>query len=201
MPVRPSATLATLALFAAVALLPDPAPAAAKPVAPAPKAPTLFDQPAARIDGKAGTLAAYRGQVLLVVNTASKCGYTPQYKGLQALHDKYTKRGLTVLGFPSNDFFGQEPGTNAEIAAFCGREFDVSFPMFAKVAVGGDAPAPVYRFLLADAAARGKGGKVGWNFEKFLVGRDGHVIDRWKSAVTPDDPAVTKAIEQALAAR
>jgi glutathione peroxidase len=192
-----------LAASAALTLLSAAATAPARPgisrVKPANLPPTAFDQAATRIDGKPSPLAVYRGQALLIVNTASKCGFTPQYKGLQALHEKYQKKGLAVLGFPSNDFLAQEPGSNAEIAAFCDREFHVTFPLFAKVAVGGDAPAPLYRFLLADADSRGFAGAVSWNFEKFLVGRDGHVVGRWKSTVAPEAPALVQAIEQALA--
>jgi len=194
-----------LAAVAAITLLSAAAAAPGRPgmsrVNPANLPPTAFDQVASGIDGKPAPLAAYRGQALLIVNTASKCGFTPQYKGLQALHVKFQKKGLAVLGFPSNDFFGQEPGSNKEIAAFCDREFHVTFPLFAKVAVGGDTPAPLYRFLLADAGSRGHAGAVSWNFEKFLVGRDGHVVGRWKSMVAPEAPEIVKAIEAALAAR
>lgn len=164
-------------------------------------APTFFDLSAPRIDGKPQAFAAWRGKPVLVVNTASKCGYTSQYAGLEKLWDTYGRRGLVVAGFPTNDFLFQEPGTNAEIAAFCGREFDVSFPMFEKSSTNGSDTSPVYAFLLADAAARGQGGPVKWNFEKFLVGRDGHVVARFGSSTRPEDPALVKAVEAALAAK
>ena len=189
------------ALLAAAIVLATASAAAATSVPAGPPAPaSLYDLAATRIDGKAAPLAAYRGKVALVVNTASKCGYTPQYAGLQKLHEVYGKRGLAVLGFPANDFMWQEPGSNAEIAAFCGREYDVTFPMFAKVSVK-DGSSPVYRFLLADAEKVGKGGAVGWNFEKFLVSRKGRVVDRFPSKVAPDDPKLVKALEAALAER
>lgn len=163
------------------------------------------------------TLADWRGQVLLIVNTASKCGLTPQYAGLEALHARFKDRGFSVLGFPANDFAGQEPGTNDEIAAFCETSFGVSFPLFGKVAVTGAARHPLYTALTTaapeatsvsgeDFRAKLKGygitpteaPEVLWNFEKFLVGRDGKIIARFAPDTAPDAPAVIAAIEAAL---
>jgi glutathione peroxidase len=145
------------------------------------------------IDGKLTSLGDYAGKVTLIVNVASKCGFTPQYQGLEAMYRKYKDRGLVVLGFPSNDFMWQEPGSNDEIAAFCKRTYGVSFPMFAKVSVRGGAQHPLYGYLTAEK------GRVMWNFTKFLVGKDGRVIDKFGSSVKPDDAGLTAAIERALA--
>jgi glutathione peroxidase len=151
------------------------------------------------IDGKAATLAPYKGRVLLIVNVASECGYTPQYEGLQAVFEKYSAKGLTVLGFPCNQFGGQEPGSNAEIKKFCSANFHVTFPMFEKIEVNGANRHPLY------AALAGKGspfpGDVKWNFGKFLVGRDGKIVARFGSGDAPESPTVIKAIEAALAAK
>ncbi|MFP5503140.1 MAG: glutathione peroxidase, partial [Candidatus Sericytochromatia bacterium] len=135
-------------------------------------------------------------RVLLIVNTASKCGLTPQYEGLEKLHATYAKQGLSVLGFPSNDFFGQEPGSNAEIQQFCQTSFGVTFDMFEKLVVKGRNQAPLYRYLTATAP---HAGEVRWNFEKFLIGRDGRVVARFEPRTQPTDKAVVKAIEAALA--
>ncbi len=148
------------------------------------------------IDGKDKSLADFRGQVLLVVNTASECGYTPQYEGLEALQDKLADRGFSVLGFPSNDFGGQEPGSDAEIASFCTTKFGVSFPMFSKIAVKGSGKDALYAFLTEGPPA----GEVKWNFEKFLIGKDGKVVGRFPSAVKPESDELLAAIEKALAA-
>lgn len=137
----------------------------------------------------------YAGRVLLVVNTASKCGFTPQYEGLEALHAEYAERGFAVLGFPSNDFMGQEPGTEEEIREFCTLTYGVKFPMFEKLVVKGEAADPFYREL----AAQG-GGAPGWNFHKYLIGRDGQVIQAFGSRVKPDAEELRQAIETALAA-
>ncbi|XXV11212.1 glutathione peroxidase [Sorangium sp. So ce1335] len=149
------------------------------------------------IDGQDRSLGDYRGKVLLVVNTASECGYTPQYAGLEALHDRLKDRGFSVLGFPSNDFGGQEPGTDAEIAAFCSTKFGVSFPMFSKIPVKGGNKHPLYAFLTRSAPG-GEAQEVKWNFTKFLIGKDGSVIARFESSVAPDDPKLTQAIDSAL---
>jgi glutathione peroxidase len=150
----------------------------------------------------------YAGKVLLVVNTASKCGFTPQYDALEKLHATYADRGFAVLGFPSNDFAGQEPGTNEEIQAFCRSVYGVDFPMFAKLAVKGEAQAPLYRLLTETALPRigapspdkASGRDVRWNFEKFLVSRTGAVVARFDPAVVPLDPAIVGAVERELAA-
>lgn len=138
---------------------------------------------------------AYDGQVLLVVNTASKCGFTPQYEGLEALHQKYSSQGFAVLGFPSNDFMGQEPGSEAEIEEFCTLTYGVKFPMFEKVVVRGAEATPFYREL---AAATGD--QPGWNFHKYLIGRDGSVVASFGSRTKPDAPELVEAIEKAVAA-
>ncbi len=137
----------------------------------------------------------YAGQVLLIVNTASKCGYTPQYEGLESLHRRYAAQGFSVLGFPSNDFKGQEPGSEKEIQEFCTLTYGVKFPMFEKVAVTGDNATPLYKSL-----AQATGTAPGWNFHKYLIGRDGRVVANFPSKVKPDDPAVIAAIERELKA-
>ena len=136
---------------------------------------------------------AYQGQVLLVVNTASKCGFTPQYEGLEALHARLSPRGFAVLGFPSNDFMGQEPGTEAEIQEFCTLTYGVKFPMFEKVVVKGSEATPFYRILAAET-----GEAPGWNFHKYLIGREGKVVASFGSRTKPDDPALLAAIEAEL---
>lgn len=142
----------------------------------------LYTLSAETIDGKSQKLAQYQGKVTLVVNTASQCGYTGQYKDIEALYRKYKDRGLVVLGFPSNDFGGQEPGSNAEIKKFCEKKFKVSFPLFSKNPVVGENKQPVYRFLTEHAEPKGE---VKWNFEKFLVDRHGKVVGRYSSKVNP----------------
>ncbi len=136
-------------------------------------------------------LSRYAGKLTLVVNTASECGYTSQYKDLQALYEKYQKQGLVILGFPSNQFGAQEPGSNAEIKTFCERKFKVKFPMFAKGDVKGESKQPVYKFLVENAPLKGE---VDWNFEKFLVNEKGEVVGRYKSKVTPLDSQLEKDI-------
>lgn len=137
----------------------------------------------------------YAGQVLLVVNTASKCGFTPQYEGLEALHQKYAGRGFAVLGFPSNDFKGQEPGSEKQIQEFCTLTYGVKFPMFEKVHVIGPETTPLYRSL-----TQATGVAPGWNFHKYLISRDGRVVANFPSKITPDDPALVAAIERELKA-
>ena len=154
---------------------------------------TLYDYPLHRIDGTPATLADYRGQVLLVVNVASKCGLTPQYAGLQSLYEAYRDRGLVVAGFPANEFGAQEPGSNDEIATFCETSFGVTFPMFQKIVVKGAGIDPLYSELIRTPP----GGDIQWNFEKFLVDREGNVT-RFAPTVTPSDPALVAAIEKAL---
>jgi glutathione peroxidase len=153
---------------------------------------SLYDLTATTIDLQPQPLSAYRGKVALVVNTASECGYTPQYDGLEQLSRAYTGRGLVVLGFPSNDFGGQEPGTEAQIKDFCSTRYHVSFPLFSKVATKGPDQSPVYQFLTAKHEA------PRWNFHKYLVGRDGEVIRTFGHRVTPGDADLRAAIEAAL---
>jgi glutathione peroxidase len=145
------------------------------------------------IDGKPAPLAAYQGKVVLIVNVASRCGFTPQYAGLEALYEKYKDRGFTILGFPANNFGGQEPGTNEEIKTFCSSKYNVTFPMYAKISVKGDDQAPLYQFLTAAT-----GSEIQWNFTKFLVDKNGKVVARFEPKVTPESPEVTEAIEKAL---
>jgi glutathione peroxidase len=150
------------------------------------------------IDGQPAPLSQYRGKVLLLVNVASKCGYTPQYAGLEAIYEKYKDKGLVVLGFPANNFKAQEPGTDEEIKTFCTRKYSVTFPMYSKISVAGEDKAPLYRFLTDTQANPSTGGEIKWNFTKFLVGRDGKVLQRFEPAVTPESPDVVSAVEAAL---
>jgi glutathione peroxidase len=151
-----------------------------------------------RLNGKPESLSAYSGKVVLAVNVASRCGFTPQYAGLQALQDRYAGRGFTVLGFPSNQFGHEEPGSADQIQEFCRLNYGVTFPMFAKLDVKGKEQSPLYTILSESPDDAGKAGNVGWNFEKFLVGRDGHVVRRFRSRVKPEDPKVVEAIETLL---
>ena len=144
------------------------------------------------IDGKKMPLSAYKGKVLLLVNTASKCGYTPQYTGLEALYAKYKDKGLVIVGVPANNFGGQEPGTNEEISTFCTRTYKVTFPMASKVSVKGDDQVPLYKYLSSNA------GEPKWNFTKYLVGKDGSIIKKYDSGVKPESDELAKAIETAL---
>jgi len=157
----------------------------------------VLDHTVKLLDGKDKSLAEYRGKALLVVNTASECGFTPQYADLQELYAKYKERGLEVLAFPSNDFGGQEPGTPEEIRKFVDSKFDVEFEMFDKVVIKGDDKSPLYK-TLTEETPDGIKGDVQWNFTKFLVDPQGHVVQRFESAVSPTDPEVTAAIEKVL---
>ena len=157
---------------------------------------TLTDFDATSLDGAEVDLAAYAGQVVLVVNTASQCGFTPQYAGLQELYDRYGERGFTVLGFPCDQFGHQEPGTEEEIGAFCERNYGVTFPMFSKVDVNGDDAHPLFRWLRQQKGGL-LGDRVKWNFTKFLIGRDGQVIKRYGSTTKPEQ--ISGDIERALA--
>ena len=150
------------------------------------------------IDGQPAPLAQYKGKVVLIVNVASQCGYTPQYAGLEAIYEKYKDKGFVILGFPANNFGGQEPGTNEDIKTFCTRNYKVSFPMYAKISVKGSDKAPLYQFLTDKQANPTTAGEIQWNFTKFLIGRDGRVIQRFESAVEPESSEVTAAIEKAL---
>jgi len=145
------------------------------------------------IDGKPAPLSAYQGKVVLIVNVASRCGFTPQYTGLEALYEKYKDRGFVILGFPANNFGGQEPGTNEEIKTFCSTKYNVTFPMYSKISVKGDDKAPLYQFLTDTT-----GSEIQWNFTKFLVDKNGKVVGRFESKVTPESPEITGAIEKAL---
>ena len=160
--------------------------------------PNLADFTVRAPDGTAQPLAAYHGQVALIVNTASKCGFTPQYEGLEALWRTYRDAGLVVLGFPCNQFGGQEPGTAEQIASFCTTKYDVTFPIMAKLDVNGAAADPLFQWLKAERPGLLGIGAVKWNFSKFLVGRDGQVLDRFPPTASP--ASLTKAIERALAA-
>jgi len=150
------------------------------------------------IEGKDVKLDTYKGKVSLVVNTASKCGLTPQYEGLQALYDKYKDKGFVILGFPANNFMGQEPGTEKEIKDFCTLNYKVSFPMFSKISVKGTDQHPFYTYLTNKESNPGFEGDITWNFEKFLVGKDGKVIARFSPKTKPEDPKIVEAIEAAL---
>jgi glutathione peroxidase len=150
------------------------------------------------IDGKTTPLANYKGKVVMIVNVASRCGYTPQYTQLEAVYAKYKDQGLVILGFPANNFMGQEPGTDEEIKTFCSTKYNVTFPLFSKISVKGDDKAPLYQFLTDKTVNPTTGGEIGWNFTKFLVDRDGKVIQRFDTKTKPDAPEVISAIEAAL---
>ena len=164
---------------------------------PSPKSVLQFS--ARSIDGEEVDLDRYKGEVLLIVNTASQCGYTPQYKGLQNIYESYKDQGFKVLAFPANEFGGQEPGTNAEIGAFCTRQFHVSFPLFAKIVVKGQGKHPLYQFLTSKKTNPKFGGEIPWNFTKFLVDRNGKVIARFEPRDEPESSEITGSIEKALA--
>jgi glutathione peroxidase len=159
---------------------------------------TVYEFSATTIDGKPRALADYRDKVLLVVNTASKCGFTPQYKGLESIYRQFKDRGFAVLGFPCNQFGEQEPGEDATIAEFCERNFGVSFPLFAKVDVNGADAHPLFKHLTSEKKGLLGTGAIKWNFTKFLVGKDGKVIERYAPTTSPED--LVKDIEKALAA-
>jgi glutathione peroxidase len=160
----------------------------------------IYDAKIKTLEGEPADLSEYRGKALLMVNVASKCGLTPQYTGLQELHDKYAGRGFEVLGFPCNQFMGQEPGTPEEIREFCDTTYQVTFPLFEKIDVNGAQRHPVYDELTEKADADGEAGDVKWNFEKFLVAPDGTIVARFRPQVTPEDPALVSAIEEQLPA-
>ena len=160
---------------------------------------SLHDLPLQSLDGSDGVLDQARGKVGLFVNVASKCGLTPQYTQLEELQEKYGPDDFTVIGFPCNQFLGQEPGTAGEIAEFCSTTYGVTFPLSEKIDVNGDDRHPLYAELTRTADAEGADGDIRWNFEKFLVGRDGEVLARFAPQVSPDDPTVVAAIESALA--
>lgn len=173
---------------------------AAGDTAPAPAPDSALAFTMNDIDGKPVDLKTYAGKVVLMVNVASKCGFTPQYAGLEKLYQTYKDRGLVILGFPANNFLFQEPGTNAEIKQFCSLKYNVTFPMFAKISVRGKDIAPLYQYLTAQPAKPEGAGNISWNFNKFLLDRTGKVAYRFGSRATPDDPALIKAVEELLGA-
>jgi glutathione peroxidase len=162
---------------------------------------SVYDFTLAAINGTPTPLANYKGKVMLIVNVASQCGYTYQYEGLQALYVKYKDRGLVITGFPANNFGEQEPGSDAEIGAFCKSKFGVTFPMFSKISVAGKDKAPLYQFLTDKTANPKTGGEIPWNFTKYLVDRNGKVLARFDPPVEPESKELTSAIERALAAK
>lgn len=159
---------------------------------------SIYEITLPRLNGEEASLSEYEGKVVLAVNVASKCGFTPQYAGLQKLHDRYSIRGFTVLGFPCNQFFRQEPGTAEQIQQFCSVNYGVTFPLYSKLDVKGAHQHPLYALLTQIPDDQGKAGNVAWNFEKFLIGRDGIPVRRFRSKVVPEDPAVVSAIESLL---
>jgi glutathione peroxidase len=179
----------TIALISTIALMTTVATHAA----------SIYDIPVKDIDGKDTNLSAYKGKVLLIVNVASHCGFTPQYAALEATYKKYEDRGFVILGFPCNQFGGQEPGSNEEIKQFCTSKYSVTFPLFDKIEVNGAGRHPLYTMLAGKDSPYP--GNIGWNFTKFLISKDGRVIKRFDSKVTPDSPEVITAIQTALAAK
>ena len=168
------------------------------PAEEADEPPAVLQFPMTTLDGRAKPLVGYRGKVLLIVNTASRCAFTPQYAGLQALHEQMAEEGLAVLGFPANNFRNQEPGTDEQIAAFCQANFGVAFDMFSKISVAGEGRHRLYDLLTAADAPPAGAGPVNWNFEKFLIARDGTVVGHYRSKTTPADPALLEAIQREL---
>ena len=158
---------------------------------------SIYDFTLNSIDGKPMPLANFKGKVILVVNVASRCGFTPQYSALESIYEKYKDQGFVILGFPANNFGSQEPGTNAEIKKFCSAKYNVTFPMYAKISVKGQDQTPLYKYL-TESANPAYAGEIKWNFTKFLIDRDGRVVQRFEPDTTPDSPPVTLAIEQTL---
>jgi len=167
------------------------------------KVPAVLNFKMKKLDGTPGDLSKYQGKVVLMVNVASQCGLTPQYEQLEALHEKFSDKGLAVLGFPANEFGSQEPGSDTEIATFCKSKYDVKFDMFSKVVVkktdNGPDPCPLYTYLTSKETDPKFAGPISWNFEKFLIGRNGEIVARFPPKTKPDAPEVTKAIEAELA--
>jgi glutathione peroxidase len=176
-------------MFLMLLLLPALALAASK---------SVYDFTLNSIDGQPSPLSSFKGKVVMLVNVASKCGYTPQYSALESTYEKYKDRGLVIVGIPANNFGAQEPGTNEEIKTFCSRKYNVTFPMMAKVSVKGSDQTPLYQFLTDKTLNPTTGGEIKWNFTKFIFDRDGNAIARFEPEVTPDSPQVTAAIEKAL---
>jgi glutathione peroxidase len=158
---------------------------------------SIYDFTLPSIDGKPMPIADYKGKVILVVNVASRCGFTPQYTALESIYEKYKDQGFVILGFPANNFGGQEPGTNAEIKTFCSAKYNVTFPLYGKVSVKGDDQTPLYKYLTTSANPA-LTGDIKWNFTKFLVDRKGNVVQRFEPQTTPDSPEVVAAIEKSL---
>ena len=161
---------------------------------------SLYDIPINTLDGKPASLKDYQGKAVLLVNVASRCGLTPQYEGLERIHERYADRGFTVLGVPCNQFGGQEPGTSEEIQEFCSATYGVTFPLTEKIEVNGDGRHPLYTELTKAADAEGTNGDIQWNFEKFLIGSDGTVLKRFRPRTEPESSEVVEAIEAALPA-
>jgi len=159
---------------------------------------SVYDFTLNSIDGPAAPLSAYKGKVLMVVNVASRCGYTPQYSALESVYEKYKDRGLVIVGVPANNFGAQEPGSNEEIKTFCTRKYNVQFPMMSKVSVKGTDITPLYQYLTDSSTNPHTGGEIKWNFTKFLFDRNGNVVSRFEPDVTPDSPEMVAAIEKAL---
>jgi glutathione peroxidase len=160
---------------------------------------SIYDFTLKSIDGQTTPLSEYKGKVVLLVNVASKCGFTPQYTALESLYEKYKDKGLVIVGVPANNFMGQEPGTNEEIKTFCTKKYNVSFPMMSKLSVKGDDKTPLYQYLTDKDTNPKFGGEIQWNFTKFLFDRNGNPVARFEPATKPDSPEVTAAIESALA--
>src|SRR5258708_7666017 len=159
----------------------------------------VFDYTLNTIDGQPAPLSAYKGKVVMLVNVASRCGFTPQYTALESIYEKYKERGFVIIGIPANNFGAQEPGTNQEIKTFCQSKYSVTFPMMSKVSVKGNDKTPLYQYLTDKSVNPKTGGDIQWNFTKFPVGPDGQIITRFEPAVTPHSPEVIAAIESALA--
>ncbi|HEY6330845.1 MAG TPA: glutathione peroxidase [Blastocatellia bacterium] len=160
---------------------------------------SIYDFTMKNIDGKQVSLSDFRGHVVLIVNVASRCGFTPQYDALEKLYTKYQPNGFVILGFPANNFMSQEPGTDEEIKNFCSAKYNVTFPMFSKISVKGDDMNPLYKYLTDKSTNPQFGGDIKWNFNKFLVGKNGKIVARFEPAVKPDSDQVVQAIEKALA--
>ena len=170
------------------------------PADPPPES-SIYEFTMRNIDGENVKLDAYKGKVILIVNVASKCGYTPQYEGLEALYQKHKDSGLVILGFPANNFLSQEPGTEAEIKEFCSTKYKVTFPMFAKISVKGEDQHPLYTYLTNKRSNPDFAGDISWNFNKFLIDRQGKVVARFGSKDTPEGEAITSAVTKYLAAK
>jgi glutathione peroxidase len=160
---------------------------------------SVYDFTLKAIDGKPVPLSSFKGQVMLMVNVASQCGYTPQYEGLEKLYETYKNQGFVITGFPANNFGGQEPGTDAEIQTFCKSKYSVTFPMFSKISVKGSDQAPLYQFLTAKSTNPKAGGEIQWNFTKFLIDRNGNIVQRFEPAVEPLSKELTSAVQATVA--